>query len=465
MAMNKTIRLVFALSALGLLLSPARASAHAHLKRSEPAAGSKVKSSPQLLRFWFSEAPELAMTVISLKDSNGKDFPLGAAEGERGDPLAISLRVSQSLPAGRYTVAWRTAASDGHPSHGSFSFVVLENATLPPNAGATPVGADKDTFPSVTAASSTTVETEEEAGEASSIVNSLARAFSFLGLLAVIGATSFRTLILPRARGIGIELKTQMARRASVLGIAASVLVILTAFARLFLEARMMSAMPGMQSMSMTDMAMHTRWGFALRLEVGAAVVALLAFALAARRIRGAWFVAALMAIVLAVTPALAGHAAASPKFASLMIASDFLHVLGGGSWLGSLFAVVVVGLPVSLALDGAERWSSIASLVNSFSPLALASAGVVVISGVIASWVHLEHLAALWQTAYGQVLLVKLVLVAITLIIGAYNFRRVQPQLANEFGSMHLRRSAAVELSFAFLILLVTGFLTGISP
>jgi copper transport protein len=465
MAMSKTIRLVLALCALGLVLSPARASAHAHLKRSEPAAGSKVKSSPQLLRFWFSEAPELAMTRISLKDSNGKEFSLGQPESDRGDPLAVSIRVSQPLPAGRYTVAWRTAASDGHPSHGSFSFVVLEDAALPTNPGATDVGADKDTLSSGAASSSATVENEEEAEEASSVVNSLARAFSFLGLLALIGAIAFRNLILPRARGISPELKTQMARRASVLGIAASVLVILTAFVRLFLEARMMSAMPGMQSMGMTDMAMHTRWGFALRLELGAAIVALVAFALAARRVPGAWFVAALVAMVLAVTPALAGHAAASPRFTSLMIASDFLHVLGGGTWLGSLFAVVVVGLPLSLALDGAERWSSVAALVNSFSPLALASAGVVVISGVIASWVHLERLAALWQTAYGQVLLVKLFLVVITLTIGAYNFRRVQPQLANELGSMHLRRSAAVELSFAFLILLVTGFLTGISP
>ena len=227
----------------------------------------------------------------------------------------------------------------------------------------------------------------------------------------------------------------------------------------------MMSAMPGMQSMGMTDMAMHTRWGFALRLELGAAFVALVAFAVAARGVRVAWFVAAIMAIVLALTPALAGHAAASPKFTSLMIVSDFLHVLGGGSWLGSLLVVVVVALPFSLALDGAERWSSIAAVVNSFSPLALASASVVVISGVIASWVHLERLSALWQTAYGQVLLVKLFLVAITLTVGAYNFRRVQPQLANEVGSMRLRRSAAIELGFAFLILLVTGLLTGISP
>jgi copper transport protein len=102
---------------------------------------------------------------------------------------------------------------------------------------------------------------------------------------------------------------------------------------------------------------------------------------------------------------------------------------------------------------------------VNSFSPLALASAAIVVVSGLIASWVHLEHLSALWQTTYGQLLLAKLFLVAITFTIGAYNFRRVQPQLVHEVGSARLRRSATIELSVGFLILLVTGFLTGVSP
>jgi len=223
--------------------------------------------------------------------------------------------------------------------------------------------------------------------------------------------------------------------------------------------------MAGMQTMSMTDMAMHTRWGFTLRLELGAAVLALVSFVLAARGLRGAWFVASVSALVLAITPALAGHAAASPKFTSLMIAADFLHVLGGASWLGSLLFVMLVGIPLALTLEGVERWSSVASLVNSFSAVAMVSVAVVVVSGVIASWVHLGHLAALWQTAYGQVLLLKLALVAITLAIGAYNFRRVQPQLANEIGAIRLTRSATLELGFGFLILIVTGFLTGISP
>jgi putative copper export protein len=287
----------------------------------------------------------------------------------------------------------------------------------------------------------------------------------FVGLLALIGATTFRNLVLPRAREISIELRARMESRAAILGLAASIVLILSALARLFLESEMMSAMPGMEAMSMSDMAMHTRWGFSLRLQLGAAFVALVSFALAARRFRGAWVVATISAIVIAVTPALAGHAAASPRFTSLMIGTDFLHVLGGASWLGSLLAVMVVGVPVSLTLNNAERWPAVASLVNSFSPIALTSAAVVVASGVIASWVHLDSLPALWQTAYGQVLLVKLFLVAITLTIGAYNFRQVQPRLVAEAGSHHLRRSAAIELSFGFLILVVTGFLTGISP
>jgi putative copper export protein len=406
------------------------------------------------------------MTFISLKDANGKDFALASPESERGDPLTVLVRVPQPLPAGRYTVAWRTAASDGHPSHGAFSFVVLAN-TVPPANGLMPQPGAMDTIaPGIAAAASSTGgESTEEADEASSVSNSLARAFSFVGLLVLIGGTTFRMLVLQRAVEISTEIRARMERRAAVLGLAASVLVILSALARIHLESEMMSAMPGMQTMGMMDMAMHTRWGFALRLELGAALVALVSFGLAVRRVRGTWLVATISAIVLAVTPALAGHAAASPRFTSLMIASDFLHVLGASSWLGSLFALLIVGVPVSFALNGAERWSSVASLVNSFSPLALASASVVIVSGLIASWVHLEHLSALWQTAYGQTLLVKLALVATTLMVGAYNFRRVQPQLVSEEGTGRLRRSASVELLVGFLIIVVTGFLTGIAP
>jgi copper transport protein len=436
------------------------------LKRSDPAAGSKVETSPQLIHLWFSEQPELSLTILSLKNTQGKEWLLSGPQKDSGDPLAISARISQALPAGRYTVAWRTAASDGHPSHGSFDFVVLTEAALPINPSAQ-TGAGNPTIGAGNAMPATSPNSAngEDADAASSASNSLARGLSFVGLLALIGAVSFRALVLRRAGGINAEVRARMEGRAAALGLTASIVVIIGALARLFLESEMMGAMPGMQSMSMADIAMHTRWGFALRLELGAALVALGSFALAERRLRWAWQLAGISAIVLAVTPALAGHAAASPRFTSLMIATDFLHVLGGASWLGCLLSIMLIGVPIALTLDGPGRWEAVASLVNAFSPIALASAAIVGASGVVASWVHLEHVAALWQTAYGKVLLLKLALVAITLIIGAYNFRRVQPQLVRQEGAARLQRSAAIELSVGLLILLVTGFLTGISP
>lgn len=458
--MTRGLRLAIA---LGLLLYPVRAWGHAHLRRSEPAAGSRITTSPQLIRLWFSEQPELTMTFVSLKDATGRAFAVGTPANDQGDALGVSFRVADSLPPGRYTITWRTAASDGHLSRGSFSFFVSTEAPASAEQTAPQAGAVTTVAPNGIASSRDGG--EEEADAASSLTNSLARTFSFVGLLALIGATTFRILVLPRARGLDPDLAASMGRRAAILGLAASVLVILTALARILLESEMMSGVPGMQAMSMTDMTMHTRWGFALQLELGTALVALISLAFATRRSRGAWSVASISAIVLAVTPALAGHAAASPRFTSLLIGSDFLHVLGGASWLGSLLCVMLIGIPISFTLEGAERWQPVAALVNAFSPVALFSASIVVVSGVIASWVHVQHLAAIWRTAYGQVLLTKLALVALTLMMGAYNFRRVQPQLVRQEGTTRLRQSATIELSLGFLILLVTGFLTGISP
>jgi putative copper export protein/methionine-rich copper-binding protein CopC len=455
------------------LLVPARAWAHAHLVRSDPAAGSHVAVAPQVIRLWFSEQPELSMTLASLKDSLGKTFALSPAERETSGQMGIAFHVSRALPAGRYTLSWRTAASDGHPSSGTIAFVVAAPTEASGLAPLAPPSRLDSTGAALSPGAATVPHKEiplhaEDVDAASSIGNSIARAFQFLALLALIGAISFKLFVLREARAVPNELKQRMSERAATLGMIAAVVVIIVALVRLKLESQMMSAMPdmpGMKAMGVRGMVMQTDWGFAFRIQLAAALAALIGFVLVIRRVRGGWFVATASALILAITPALGGHAAASPRFTSFMIAADWLHVLGGASWLGSLLYVMGIGVPIALRLDRSERWASIASLVNAFSPLALASAGVVVASGVFASWIHLEHLSALWETTYGITLVVKLLLVATTFGIGAYNFKRVQPQLLTEIGALRLRKSTATELAVGFMILLVTGLLTGVSP
>ena len=469
--MNRTLRI---LTITVAFLVPARAWAHAHLNRSDPAAGATLTAAPQLIRLWFSEQPELSMTFASLRDSAGATFPLSAAVREASGQMGIAFQVLSTLSPGRYTLSWRTAASDGHPSSGKFTFSVLNG--LPKTSGLiSPVGpSSRATTGAVVPAKPITAPHEatpveaEDADAASSIGNSNARALLFLGVLGLIGTVSFKLFVLRGARAVAIELKQRMSQRAAVLGTISAAVVIVVALVRLNLESQMMNAMPdmpGTQTMGARSMVMQTDWGFAFRIQLAAALAALIGFVLVIRRVRGGWFVATASALVLAITPALGGHAAASPRFAALMIVADWLHVLGGASWLGSLLCVMAIGVPIAWTLELQTRWASIASLVNAFSPLALASAGVVLASGVFASWIHLERLSALWQTTYGKVLLVKLLLVATTFAIGAYNFKKVQPQLLTEIGALRLRKSAATELAVGCLILLVTGLLTGVSP
>ena len=395
---------------------------------------------------------------MTLRNDSGTTFSVLDPQSEPGNPLQISFAIGTALPAGNYTVEWRTVSSDGHPSRGRFSFTVL---STPPLTAIQERSGGSSPNPAAVTSAADSARSEDAAAPA----NSLSRAVSFAGVLLVVGVIVFNLLVVARSDRIPRELVWRMESRAAIVGVSASMITIIAAFSRILFEVRMVRSMPGMEATTMQSVLMTTAWGAAMRLQIIAALLALIAFTIAIKRIRGAWLIASLAGLVVAPTLALTGHAAAGTRLTALLISTDCLHVIGASSWLGNLACVMFIGVPILVRDGGEDRWQSVAALVNTFSPVALASATIVVLSGVIASWIHLEHLSSLWLTAYGKVLLLKLALVMVTILIGAYNFRRVQPVLVREEGTAKLRRSAAAELSTAALIILVTGFLTGVAP
>src|SRR2546423_3279520 len=190
---------------LALLLCPVPAWAHARLKRSEPSSGAQV-GSPQIIRLWFSERPEVALTGVTLTNGSGRVFALGLPQPSAGDPLEVLFAVPTSLAADKYTVAWRTVASDGHPSRGSFTFVVLNEPptaafeSLPPSTASSTATRSEDT------GISSHGESTEQADGSASVTNSLTRSFSFGGILIVIGVIVFNVLVVARSDRIGSEL-------------------------------------------------------------------------------------------------------------------------------------------------------------------------------------------------------------------------------------------------------------------
>ena len=221
-----------------VLLSPSVARAHAHLLRSDPADGARLSASPGTVHLSFSERPELSMSFAELKDAKGTTYSLGRASRGDSDRLGVDFSIHDSLPPGRYTLSWRTAAADGHPSHGQIKFEVLPNIGSPTNAAAQVM---TDSAP--VAGLSPESEQVSHAGDddrAASIPNSIGRMLLFLGLLVVIGVVTFALVILPNAAGVNQASRETMLARASIAGVVAAVLVIAAALLRLYLEATMM---------------------------------------------------------------------------------------------------------------------------------------------------------------------------------------------------------------------------------
>jgi len=210
----------------------------------------------------------------------------------------------------------------------------------------------------------------------------------------------------------------------------------------------------------LSTMVGRTLWGTAWLLQAAAALLAVAGFALLRRRRAVGWMLALVAVVATAVAASLSGHAAAVPGLATFAVAVDAAHVLAAGGWLGTLLVLAVVGLPAVRRAAAAERGAATAALVGAFSPLALACAAVVALTGGVTAWLHLGSLGALASSAYGRTLLVKLAVVSLAIATGLYNWRRVRPTVADDVGARRLRRSSAVELTVGAAILAVTAVL-----
>ena len=291
------------------------------------------------------------------------------------------------------------------------------------------------------------------------------RWFTFMGLLGAVGAVAFRLIVLglvARSRdpeGVGIV--SPAAVRAARLGLAAVALLAVALLLRLLAQSyAVFGGDRAFDSALITTLLSETTWGRGWLLQAAGTVVALIGFSLADKDRRIGWATAAVGVLALAFTPALSGHAVATPDLTALAVLSDGLHVLGAGGWLGSLFAVVAVGIPVALRRPQEERGAAVAALINAFSPTALVFAGVVVTTGFFAAWLQLGSIPALWETTYGRTLLLKLAVLSVVFGTGAYNWLKVKPTLGSEVAAGRLKRSALLELAVGTVVLAITAVL-----
>lgn len=192
-----------------------------------------------------------------------------------------------------------------------------------------------------------------------------------------------------------------------------------------------------------------------LAVASAAAVIACLTMA-TARPPRFALMIFAAVALEALVSMS---HAAARLEHRPALHLLTAVHQAAAASWLGGI-PYLLITLARSASLDRAH------ALCRRFSVLAMVSVALLIASGVGMSRAYVGTPAALYGTAYGAMVVCKLLLLGILLLLGGLNFRIVRQHVAVSAWLLPaLRRLAEAEVGIGFTAILAAASLTSQPP
>ncbi|MER5524924.1 copper resistance protein CopC [Streptomyces sp. NPDC002677] len=401
----RTLVLLFLAVTGALLAGAGPASAHAALTGSDPAQGVVVPKAPDQVSLTFSENVSLNDNSIRVLDPKGKRVDLAKPNNLTGTTYGVQLK--SGLGTGTYTVAWQVVSADSHPVAGAYTFSV---------------GA-----PSTTVAS---VGDQDAGGGVVGWLYGFGRYMSYAGYIVLVGGAAFVLACWQRGSGV------QALQRLVVGG-----WLTLTAATLWLLLLRGSYATSG----SVGDIFDLNLLGQVLQTKTGAALVSRLLLLAAAALFIAVLFGAydkreegaekrdltfglaiggTVVAAGLAASWAMAEHASTGLQ-PGIAMPVDVIHLLAVATWLGGLTALLV-------ALYRAPADTPVGAVaVGRFSRVAFGSVVALVATGIYQSWRQLGSWSAFTDTAYGQLLLVKIALVALLVGIASIS-RRWTRQLAD---------------------------------
>jgi copper transport protein len=442
-------------AAIGIVLAVAApASAHATLESTAPAENSVVATAPGKVTLTFDESVGISSDSIRVFDPAGDRVDDGqTTPTSNPDTIAIGLR--SGLGKGTYTVAWHVISADSHPVEGAYVFSIGA-------AGSTKV--DEST---INVKSSTAV----------GVFYGALRWLGYLGYALLFGGFAFLVLCWPAGASDRRAFRLLAIGWTASLASAIGTLVVQGAYAG---ELPLGSAL----DTSVLSGTLGTRFGQAVvaRLLLLALAAPMLAATL--RRLRGAtdrgrtYFSAAtgVLGVLGAATWAAGDHASTGEQV-PVAVVSDLVHLSSMGVWLGGLLMLAfVVTRPASasVTVDGPE-----VTAVRRFSRIALCCVGALVVSGVYQAWRNVGSWAALSDTPYGHLVVLKIgglcVLIGLGWMARDWIRRTVdhtgrvavpQAQRVDAAGLLsRLRRSVALEAAVALVVLAFSSVLVESLP
>jgi copper transport protein len=381
------------IAAFAALIIPIAASAHALLTASSPPAGAHLGTAPGVVVLEFDQPLNATLSHATVIDPTGHDW---TGEVDSAQEIRIPMATNAS---GVYTVDWTSvSAVDGHHITGNFTFDVGVAGSTAPDVAANAVPGPQP----------------------SDIAIGAIKWIEALALLFLAGQVLVSRLA---AHPPALEWVKPGFRAASIALSAGLVAV--------WAEATV-----GSGGHSVTDYL-----AFFNGLSGAALITRLLFETITLVAVVRGWRTLPLWLAGALVMLAAGGHAAGVQP-AWYGIGLDAVHLIAAGLWAGGIAALAALRPP------GGWRSSEARLLLARFTPVALGAFAATVIAGGLEAITQLGSIQALFGTAYGRVLLVKMALVASMLPLSAMAWRLKRPHVRIEAGLAALVVAAAALLA-----------------
>ncbi len=463
---------VLFVAVLAMLSGPTDADAHAVLESSTPSRGAVLETGPGQVEFRFNEPVEASFGAVQVFDSSGAEIQESEIPPS-GDGREIGAVLPSSLEPGFYTAIYRVVSADSHPVSGGITFSV------------DPAGSGEGG--SVGGKTISELLASSEAGPVTEAGFWLDRWVGFVALALAVGSFAWLFLVWGKVRRAIPEVETASAAvgsrlRRTILG--AAIFGIVASLLGIPFQGAIATGKDFWQAFGggIPVEVLSTRFGTVMLIRA-AAFAALVPLALVAvDAVRGgrprptvalAIASAAVGAVVLVVTPGLAGHASTQDPV-WLLFPSDIVHVAAMAVWSGGL-AVTLWLLPAATgAVSGTERRTDVllAGMLR-FSTVALVAVALIAVSGTVQAVAEVGSFGALLDTAFGRAVLAKIVIFALLIGLGAANRRRVIPALLSRRSrrgppgkaGVAARRNLRLETVLVTLVLAITAALVSYPP
>ena len=161
-------------------------------------------------------------------------------------------------------------------------------------------------------------------------------------------------------------------------------------------------------------------------------------------------------ALLILISFIVVGHSLSQGTFSQLLV---LIHIFCISFWLGSF-------LPLRYMCT-IKNFTNLYLIANNFGKYAVIYVGILILTGLIFSYILLGGILPIIMSAYGNVLLIKIFLVSTILLLGAINKFRIVPEIKKDLiiGQIKLKNSINIEIILSILVLFTTSILTTSLP